>query len=190
MVFGKNSSFIFNLFVIILLVVSLFYIEKEYRFSTLLFIPMFAESIIYALFIGNMLGFIVYKLLFPTPLANPLSLNNLNVWLEIILSIGAGVYEEIVFRFLLITSLYFVFSVLCKINKPTSIVISIFTASFLFTMMHYIGIFGDNFSYTNFTFRFLSGILLSAIFMFRGLGIAVYTHAIYDVLLVVRPFQV
>ncbi|MCK5280595.1 MAG: hypothetical protein KAK04_18710 [Cyclobacteriaceae bacterium] len=30
----------------------------------------------------------------------------------------------------------------------------------------------------------VAGIVLSAIFIFRGLGIAVYTHAIYDILVI------
>jgi hypothetical protein len=64
------------------------------------------------------------------------------------------------------------------------------TAALLFTAMHYVGTLGDVFTNANFTFRALSGVILSAIFLFRGLGIAVYTHAIYDVLSVIKPFYV
>ena len=52
--------------------------------------------------------------------------------------------------------------------------------------MHYTGAIGDSFSVHSFLFRFVAGIILSAIFIFRGLGIAVYTHATYDVLTVFR----
>lgn len=185
--FGKNGSLIFNSLVVAFLLISVFYIEKEYRLSSLIFIYMFTESVIYALFMGYVVGFIVYKCLFPHMLASPFSMN---IWMGIILSIGAGVYEEIVFRFLLITSLYFLFATLLKMNKPVSAMISIITSTLLFTAMHYVGTLGDSFTYTSFTFRFLSGIVLSTIFMFRGLGIAVYTHAIYDVLSVLKPFHV
>jgi membrane protease YdiL (CAAX protease family) len=188
--FGKNSSLIFNLLVIIFLIVSLFYIERKYQLNILVFIPMFIESMIYALFIGHILGFIVYKISFSSVLSIPHSLNLTNLWMQLTLSIGAGVYEEIVFRLILITLFCYIFVVFFKMHKPTSTIISILLAAFIFTMMHYVGTFGDNFTYTNFMFRLLAGIVLSVIFIFRGLGIAVYTHAIYNVFLVLRSFQV
>lgn len=187
MLLGRNSSLIFNSLVIVLLMVSVFYVEKEYRFNPLIFFPMLMESIIYTLLLGFGLGFVVYRILLPCILAKPFSTN---IWMGIILSLGAGVYEEIVFRFLLITSLYFVFAALLKVNKLISAILSIVLSTSLFTIMHYVGTLGDSFTYANVTFRFLSGIILSIIFMSRGLGITVYTHAIYDVLLVLKPFSV
>ena len=184
---GKNGSLIFNSLVIIFLFASVFYIEKEYRLSPVIFIPMFMESAVYALFMGYGLGFIVYKVLFPYALSLHFSKD---MWMGIILSVGAGVYEEIVFRLLLITLLYFTLTTLLKIYKPIGAIISIITAALIFTFMHYVGSLSDSFTYTNFTFRFLSGIVLSAIFLFRGLGVVVYTHVIYDVLTVLKPFQV
>jgi hypothetical protein len=50
--------------------------------------------------------------------------------------------------------------------------------------MHYIGVAGDSFSMSSFLFRTVAGFILSAIFIFRGLGIAVYTHAIYNILII------
>lgn len=185
--FGKNGSLIFNLLVIAFLLISIVYVEKKYRLDFLTFVFMFGESMVYALFMGNVLGYIVYEILFPYALAMPFSLN---MWLGIILSVGAGVYEEIVFRLLLITSLYFIFTTLLKISKPLSATISIMTGTLLFAAMHYVGTLGDTFTYSNFTFRILAGIVLSTIFMFRGLGVAVYTHALYDVLSVLKPFHV
>ncbi len=185
--FGKNGSLIFNSLVIVFLFVSVFYIEKEYRFRSLIFIPMFLESMVYSLFMGYALGFIVYKILFPYVLAKPFSTD---MWMGIILSVGAGVYEEIVFRLLLLTVLYYLLVTLLKIHKPVSAIMSILLGALIFTCMHYVGTLSDTFTYTNFSFRLLAGIFLSAVFMFRGLGIAVYTHAIYDVLSVLKPFHV
>ncbi|NUO07873.1 MAG: CPBP family intramembrane metalloprotease [Candidatus Brocadia sp.] len=185
--FGKNGSLIFNSLVIACLFASVFYIERKYRFSPLIFIPMFLESVVYAIFMGYALGFIVYKILFPYVLASPFSMS---MWMGIILSVGAGVYEEIVFRFLLLKSLCFTFTTLLQIHKPIGVMTSIITGALIFTGMHYVGTLGDSFTSDNFTFRLLAGIFLSAVFMFRGLGIAVYTHAIYDVLAVLKPFHV
>lgn len=185
--FGKNGSLIFNSLVIVFLFTSVFYIEKEYRLNVLIFIPMFVESIVCSLFMGYALGFIVYKALFPYVLAKPFSTGT---WTGIILSVGAGVYEEIVFRLLLLTALYYLFATLLKINKPLSATASIMLGALIFTGTHYVGTLSDSFTYTSFTFRLLAGIFLSAVFVFRGLGIAVYTHAIYDVLSVLKPFHV
>ncbi|MGQ3683997.1 MAG: CPBP family glutamic-type intramembrane protease [Candidatus Loosdrechtia sp.] len=188
--FGRNGSLVFNLVVIISLIVSLFYIEKEYKLSILIFIPMFIESVLYALFIGHILGFIVYRILSSYLLSLPFLLNFPNLLMQITLSVGAGVYEEIVFRLILITSLSYLLAMFLKIPRPASTVISVLLASLIFVFMHYVGTFGDTFTYTNFTFRLLAGIVLSVIFIFRGLGIAVYTHAIYNVFLVLRPFHI
>ncbi|KKO19540.1 MAG: hypothetical protein DCC43_14695 [Candidatus Brocadia sp.] len=185
--FGKNGHLVFNSLVITFFLISIVYIEKKERLNFQTFVFMFFESMVYALFIGTVLGFFVYQILFPYALAQPFSMN---MWLGVILSIGAGVYEEIVFRLLLITALSFIFATLLKVSKPLSAVISIMTAALLFTAMHYVGTLGDVFTNANFTFRALSGVILSAIFLFRGLGIAVYTHAIYDVLSVIKPFHV
>lgn len=184
---GKNGSLIFNFLVIAFLLISIIYIEKKYQLDLTTFIFMFLESVVYAFFIGNVLGYVVYKILFPYALARPFSMN---AWLGVILSIGAGVYEEIVFRLLLITALSFIFATLLKISKPVSKILSIMMGALLFAAMHYVGTLGDIFTNTNFTFRALSGIVLSTIFLLRGLGVAVYTHAIYDVLSVLKPFHI
>src|SRR5574341_144214 len=72
-VFGKNGSLIFNSLVIVFLFISVFYIEKKYQFSSIIFIPMLTESLVYALFIGYGVGFVVYRVLFTYVLARPFS---------------------------------------------------------------------------------------------------------------------
>jgi hypothetical protein len=145
------------------------------------------EGAVYSLFVGYILGFVVYEALFPLALAKPFSTN---MWQGIVISVGAGVYEEIVFRLLLISLLYFIFTKLLKIKKPVGAMVSVIIGALIFAIVHYTGTLKDSFTYASFTFRLLSGLVLSAIFMFRGLGVVVYTHAIYNVLTVLKPFQV
>jgi len=47
-------------------------------------------------------------------------------------------------------------------------------------MFHFVGDYGDVFSFNLFFIRFCAGILLGIIYALRGFGIAAYTHAIYD----------
>ncbi|HHT9128842.1 MAG TPA: hypothetical protein ACFYEE_08805, partial [Candidatus Wujingus californicus] len=122
---GKNGSLIFNLLVIILLFISLFYIEKNTIFNLLtiitVFILMFIESIAYAIFIGVGISSLVYKILFPYALA----IIGIEKSMYIILSAGAGVYEEILFRFILISFLCIIFITLLKMNKYIGKTISV-----------------------------------------------------------------
>ena len=48
--------------------------------------------------------------------------------------------------------------------------------------IHYIGALGDDFTIASFVFRFLAGVYLTLVFRFRGFAVAVYSHAIYDVI--------
>jgi len=85
---------------------------------------------------------------------------------------------------------FFIFTKLLKIKKSLSAIASVLIGAFIFTSVHYIGTLKDSFTYAGFTFRLLAGLVLSAIFMFRGLGVVVYTHAIYDVLTILKPFHI
>jgi hypothetical protein len=62
--------------------------------------------------------------------------------------------------------------------------VSVLIGSLVFSAFHHIGHHGDPWVWDVFTFRFLAGGILAAIFQFRGLAVAVYTHVIYDVLVV------
>jgi hypothetical protein len=51
----------------------------------------------------------------------------------------------------------------------------------VFSEIHYVGAMSDSFQLTSFTFRAVLGLLLTLIFVTRGFAAAVWTHAIYDV---------
>ena len=53
-----------------------------------------------------------------------------------------------------------------------------------FSAVHYIGPLGDAFELPSFFFRFLFGLALNGLFLIRGFGVAAWTHALYDVLVV------
>jgi len=51
----------------------------------------------------------------------------------------------------------------------------------LFSAFHYIGPFGEPLRLESFVFRTLAGIAFSALYLTRGFGITAWTHALYDV---------
>jgi hypothetical protein len=183
-IFGNHATLAFNSLIIIVSFCSIFYIEKKSRLSCGIFIPMFLESAAYAFSLGYVSLFFVHGYL-------PFDITNLYVQSfikGIIISIGAGIYEEILFRLLLLSIIYLVIVKILKFNAIIGSLFSILLCACIFSTMHYIGMAGDNFSMSTFLFRTAAGFVLSAIFVFRGLGIAVYTHAIYDILIIHKAY--
>ena len=106
-------------------------------------------------------------------------------WLSsFLLSIGAGLYEELIFRFLLIFILTKSISFVFKVKEFYSLILSIMVSSILFSIFHYI--WEESFAPISFTLRFLAGIYLSVIYINRGFGIVALTHAFYDLFVIFR----
>ena len=63
-------------------------------------------------------------------------------------------------------------------------VLATLVGALLFSAFHYVGPYAYPLELNSFTFRFLAGLAFSALFMVRGFGIAAWTHALYDVFLV------
>jgi membrane protease YdiL (CAAX protease family) len=99
------------------------------------------------------------------------------------LSIGAGLYEELVFRVLLVGGLALLFRGLME-SSTQAYVLAALVGAALFSGAHYVGPLGDPFALPSFTFRFLFGLALNALFLGRGFGVAAWTHALYDVMVV------
>ena len=103
-------------------------------------------------------------------------------WKLLWLSIGAGVYEELLFRLLLIGGGVFVFRKVFLWGTFWSSMLALVVSSLLFSAAHHVGTVGEEFDSFVFIFRMLCGMGLGMIFIARGLGIAVWTHAVYNVL--------
>lgn len=105
------------------------------------------------------------------------------VGLQLALSIGAGVYEELLFRVLLVGGLYLALRKVVG-RKGLAYVTAAVIGAFLFSLVHYVGPLGDAFTAGSFLFRFFFGLVLNVLFLMRGFGIAAWTHALYDVMVV------
>lgn len=102
----------------------------------------------------------------------------------LVMSLGAGFYEEIAFRVLL----YGMGARLLLLLAPRAIPFRTLTlrlvwaaiAAAVFSGWHYIGALGDSFDAKSFVFRWVCGMVFTAIYAFRGFAPAVWTHTIYD----------
>lgn len=95
--------------------------------------------------------------------------------------VGAGVYEEVMFRLLLVPAAFFVFRLFEFPPKWAAIMAAIST-SFLFALAHHVGPSADAFNLFTFSFRAAAGLFFASIFLLRGFGITVGCHAAYDLL--------
>ncbi len=100
-------------------------------------------------------------------------------------SIGAGLYEELLFRLFLLSLLYLLFSRAFAFHDLPRILAmgaAVLLSGFLFALAHHLGPGGDPLEGRVLLFRFVMGVLLGILFVARGFGVVVYTHAWYDLL--------
>ncbi len=138
------------------------------------FLLMLGESIIYSL----VLGVVLQSILRLSGLASGGPGNG--ALQNFALSLGAGLFEEIIFRVLLLNLLFFLLNYIFK-NKVTTAVISVLAASFLFSLSHYIGSMADSWELYSFMFRWIAGMIFTVLYFMRGFAITAYTHALYDI---------
>jgi membrane protease YdiL (CAAX protease family) len=107
---------------------------------------------------------------------------------DIVTSIGAGIYEELVFRLILICLLMILFQDVMQLERGSSIVLSILVSAALFSAYHHVDFLSgrlnptDPFSLTKFAFRAIAGVYFAVVFAIRGFGITAGAHAFYDII--------
>jgi hypothetical protein len=95
--------------------------------------------------------------------------------------IGAGVYEEVMFRLLLVPAAFLGFRMFEFPAKLAAVMAAIST-SFLFALAHHVGPSADAFNLFAFSFRAAAGLFFASVFLLRGFGITVGCHTAYDLL--------
>ena len=149
---------------------------------------MIAESAVYAVVAAVAVSSIVGLIFSAAPVriglaaAGPAQASP-DLWTMLTLSIGAGLYEELVFRVLLVGGLYWGLRHVFERPGAAYLTAAVVGAA-VFSAVHYLGALGDVFTLPSFTFRFLFGLAMNALFLARGFGIAAWTHALYDVMVV------
>jgi hypothetical protein len=117
---------------------------------------------------------------------------NRSLWSRIIGYLGAGFYEELLFRLLLLSAVAMA-AWRAGLNRRGSLLTAIGVSSLLFAAVHYrvelpfglvIGTqYGDPFTLYSCLFRIAAGVFFGCLFVYRGFGIVVGAHALYDLLL-------
>jgi hypothetical protein len=183
---GREHYWWFVLLVTAAFVVALVVLRRKQHFHPRTIIPLLLESTIYALTMGGLISLIMIRFLHLDPprmaaavkdAASPLT--------NLVMSLGAGVYEELVFRLGLLTGLVALFEKVIGMRRVVAVVLGFGLSAAAFSAVHHLGPLGDPVQVWVFTFRFLAGVLFGLLFWFRGFAVAVYTHAIYDIVVLV-----
>lgn len=181
-----------RLFMACLIIAGLWLVARDLRKSPgrlrlTVFATMLAESIGLALVFGIVVGGLTAALLgTPPPLSLPQGVTQLGGATVFMLSLGAGIYEELLFRVVLVGLFAWLARGVLGLRPFTAGTIATVLGALVFSAFHYIGPYGDAWQVYSFVFRTIAGLFFSALYLTRGFGITAWTHALYDVLLLLR----
>lgn len=136
---------------------------------------LFVESILFAELLFHLMGWISQSATACVPSAPAHGL------LELSLYCGAGVYEELVFRVLLLSLLMLVFVKLFHMPEFHAAIWAVVVGAILFSIFHYIGPHGEPWNVNGFIQRAFAGMYFAVLFVTRNFGVACAAHALYDV---------
>jgi hypothetical protein len=175
-----------NLGLALIFVITIAVLRKRNEFELRLFVPVLVESGLYAVFMGSLILFVMQDILHVPP---GLSTSHggpesVSFFGKIILSFGAGVHEELVFRLILVSGLMAFGSRVLGLKRFANVALAFFVSSALFSAAHHV-IGGEPWTLNAFVYRLLCGMIFATLFEVRGFAVAVYTHALYDIFVLV-----
>jgi hypothetical protein len=163
----------------------LLYLRRRRTFRLRVFPAMLLESVFYAVTMGTVIAVLMERVLGlgfaaagqagidPTQLAAGEHMRAL------VMSLGAGVHEELVFRLGLMGGGTAAL-MLAGLGRGVSVTISLIASALLFSAAHHAGPLGEPFEMSVFVYRALAGAVFGLVFYHRSLAHAAYTHFLYD----------
>lgn len=99
--------------------------------------------------------------------------------------VGAGIYEESLFRLALFCGLAALLR-MATVPRGPALAVAAVAAALAFAGVHHVGPYGETFDAFVFLFRTLAGLYFTALLLCRGFGVAVGAHVCYDVIVGIR----
>ena len=104
----------------------------------------------------------------------------------LVLSFGAGIYEEMVFRLVALTVLHMLFFDVLRMRKSAGYLLMVVISSLAFAFYHYLG--AEAFSWRSLVFRTGAGVYFAVLFLTRGFGVTAFSHSCYDIFVIYLRF--
>ena len=146
---------------------------------------MLLEALCLAAVFGLVVGTLTSHVVQPPMVVHLFQLERLSWSTRLMLSLGAGLYEELLFRVVLVAGLAWIARALFGWRDTPAAVWAVLVGAAIFSVVHYIGPYGDRVTLYSFVFRMIAGMFFSALYLLRGFGITAWTHALYDGMLLV-----
>jgi hypothetical protein len=143
---------------------------------------MLLESVVYAALLGFVVAGLTALLLRMSAVAATGGVGALPIGTQLVVSLGAGIYEELLFRVIMVSG-FTVIGVAIGWRRPVAVGVAVVASAIIFSSFHYVGPYGDALTLQSFTFRAIAGLMFSGLYVWRGFGITAWTHALYDVAL-------
>jgi len=173
--------------VAVLYVLTVAILRRKQQIHLTMFMPVLLESAIYALTMGSVIVLVMTRIFGVSP-SLAVGIGQAGFVTRIVMSMGAGFWEETTFRLGLMTGTARLCERVVGMRPTVALLIALVLSSLVFSAVHHIPPYGDPLHLGVFTFRFLAGMCFGLLFWFRGFAVAAYTHAIYDVyVLILRP---
>jgi hypothetical protein len=101
-------------------------------------------------------------------------------WIDVVQScIGAGIFEELIFRLLMVGGTMYILRGILKEQSAGAAIAVVLIAAAVFAGAHLLD-HPDRFAWDRFLFRSAAGIYLGFIFLYRGFGVAAGTHILFN----------
>ncbi len=182
-VFRTRHGMILNITVVILLLFAVAVSARKRALRLHLIIPMVMESVVWSLCLVGV-AVLFFRRLAALDAGGP-GYAGPDWALKVVWSIGAGVYEEVIFRLFLTSGLCYLGFKVFEENMFRAKVFAVVVSAVLFALCHFIAPgsvpLNGPYGWLYFLFYLSSGLFFALLYTFRGLGVVVYTHVIYDV---------
>ena len=180
-VFHNHAGMVLNIVLAMFVLLAIIVLARRRRLRLRFIIPMVVESALWAVVVV-LLAIVICQRLPNVQLT--LGGSASTTFSNVVSSIGAGVYEEILFRLGLTSAIFIGTHKLLKQRPGYAIGLAAVISAAAFAFCH-IWAWEEPFKqpliWFYLLFYFASGVFFAVLYMLRGLGVAVYTHVIYDI---------
>jgi len=172
---GSNVALVVNSLLIVAVIAAVVRAKRLGALHLGTFAGMLGESAVYALLLGPAAL---------APLVGRFELGGFRPQFDqfaskVFISAGAGFYEELFFRAILLGSIYYIARRGGGLKPVVAGVIALVGSGGIFSSAHFLNP-GEGPDLGAFLYRLSAGMLLGLIYLSRGLGVAAWTHALYD----------
>lgn len=183
--FGIAGRFLPGLAMVTVLLVWQVLSNDRWRLRPLVLAGMLAESLVWSIPLMVMLALLYKTGASPAAAADGPQLADLPWQARLTISMGAGLYEELLFRMIGVVALHMVLVDLGRMNERLGTVLSVLLAAAAFAAFHDVIDSHGHLQVLLALQLMFAGSYFGFLFVTRGFGIAVMVHVLYDVFVLV-----